>query len=419
MSTAIREKPSNLQVFPLTFLFFATAIVMFMIGMIAAINWVPNLSSAGQVRGPEGWMLAHLFLLGWVSMMAMGANFQLIQVILNTKLFSRALGFVHYLFYTVGLILSLIGFYRGDSDLIAIGGSLIAIGVLLFVFNMAMTMVRKRKWNVFVFGVSASMLNFVMVVSLGVMQGISIGTGWGSSHYDRMFMSHLWLGMAGWMSGLIVTYSFKLLPMFYVSRKKPAKDAYWIIGLLQGGVWLKVGGIWFEVELVEKMALVSVMIAMALMTLFVIRVQGKGKPPGGAVPVAANLIPAVAVLLWIWGGQDLFSLSVPLSLTPAFGFFLICGWFTTTTLSYLSKIVPFLWWAYRFHTKWQKKNVVLLSEMTPDRRMIGELVLFLGGVIVVCVSFLIQRPELAMFGQIVSLCALVAYIAELVRIFRY
>ncbi|MBO9606780.1 MAG: hypothetical protein J7639_12555 [Paenibacillaceae bacterium] len=113
MSTAIREKPSNLQVFPLTFLFFATAIVMFMIGMIAAINWVPNLSSAGQVRGPEGWMLAHLFLLGWVSMMAMGANFQLIQVILNTKLFSRALGFVHYLFFLPDMRLV----YNHDAEL--------------------------------------------------------------------------------------------------------------------------------------------------------------------------------------------------------------------------------------------------------------------------------------------------------------
>ncbi|MEX2416120.1 MAG: hypothetical protein WD424_08240, partial [Paenibacillaceae bacterium] len=95
------------------------------------------------------------------------------------------------------------------------------------------------------------------------------------------------------------------------------------------------------------------------------------------------------------------------------------GWFSPTILSYLSKILPFLWWAHRYQTKEEKKNAVLLTNMLPERRMSLELLGYLIGIAVVIAGYILETSVLAVIGQIIAVGFTIVYLIELSRTFRY
>ena len=97
----------------LPFLFIITGIAGFALfhgaSLLSLSGWLGE-----ELRGPDGWFHIHLFVLGWATMLAMGAVYQLINVILQSSLYSERLGYVHYALFSVGLFGLLVGFVRGD-----------------------------------------------------------------------------------------------------------------------------------------------------------------------------------------------------------------------------------------------------------------------------------------------------------------
>src|SRR5690606_27460707 len=99
------------------------------------------------LRGPTGWFHVHLFVLGWATMLAMGAVYQLINVILQSQLYSTKLGYVHYVLFTLGLAGLLYGFHQGNTAWIAGFAVLAFCGIVLFVWNIFATLFRAAQWN--------------------------------------------------------------------------------------------------------------------------------------------------------------------------------------------------------------------------------------------------------------------------------
>jgi hypothetical protein len=99
--------------------------------------------------------------------------------------------------------------------------------------------------------------------------------------------------------------------------------------------------------------------------------------------------------------------------------YVVLGWFSTSILAYLSKIIPFLWWAHRFRTKEQKKGAVLLADMVPHNRLTMELWVFLFGVGLVMVGNIRGDSVVATIGILIMVVDVVVYLVELARVFRY
>lgn len=421
-----RKIPPNIHIFGLTFAFFSAGMVLYLFAMVTGVWLIPDLIKEQTVRGPIGWTLAHLFVLGWATMIAMGASFQLTQVILRTSLYSRLLGYVHFLVYVMGILVLSASFYFGFSPGMALGGSFVVLGVVLYVYNLTATFVHKKVWNVYIFGVGFSLLNLLVTVGLGLLMGLAFALGWMPFTYENIFAMHVWLGIVGWLAGLIITYSFKLLPMFYNSPRRAVGEAYVILGLFQAGVWLQVVAQWMEWKVLEKGSLLMILISLGIFVNFVREVRALSrkkdpKDPGTAVSVAYLLLPLTfglallwTIVSWFFPAGTAFS-----RLAEVIVIFLILGWFSATILSYLSKIVPFLWWAYRFQTKWERKSKVLLSDMTADKRMTNLLYAYLIGVVVVCAAFLLAHPVLSLVGQITAVLAALLYMIELLKVFRF
>ena len=87
--------------FRLPFSFIITGIVGFVLfhalTLVDFAGWI-----GAEPRSPDGLFRVHLLVLGWATMIAMGAVYQLLNVILQTQFYSEKIGFVHYGFFTVG-----------------------------------------------------------------------------------------------------------------------------------------------------------------------------------------------------------------------------------------------------------------------------------------------------------------------------
>jgi hypothetical protein len=399
-----------------------------MASMIWAIGLVGEWAGAGAggLRNPAGWTIAHMILLGWVTMLAMGASFQLVQVILLAPLFSKRLGYVQYGVYVAGLLCLLPSFARGWIVGIAVGGSLVAAAMVLFAINMAVTLWRKKVWNVFALGISLSLLGLLAAAGAGLGMGYAMGTGHGIGGYDKLFASHLWLALGGWMSGLILTYSFKLLPMFYLSQQKADRQCVYVVSLFQAGIWLRVAGIWIGgtaavLNVVSAMLLIA---AVILLYRFVYLVRTQAKPLEGTVPIAARLLLGVAAVFAVWLAAQLSGIGVaggaPLDrTTTAFVVWIIEGWFSASILAYMARILPFLWWAYRFHNGWKKKSRILLGNMVAQDKLKRGLIVYLAGVGAVVLAFAFAIPGLAVAGQVIAALSVAYYLWELAKALRY
>ncbi|WP_240376978.1 hypothetical protein [Bacillus piscicola] len=417
------KTPPNEVIVRLTFAFFATGMMSFLIAMMGGI-WFFSAILEGSVRSPAGWALAHLFVLGWATMIAMGASYQLTQVLLRTVLFSRFLGWLHFSFYTAGVLVLVLGFARGITMGVTLGGGLIVLGVLIYTVNIAVTTGKKKEWNPYVCGVGFSLLHVLVTTGFGLAMGVQAAFGERilPFAYETVLHSHVWFGIAGWLGGLIITYSFKLLPMFLVAAKRANRDMYLILGLWLAGVWGWAAAIWSGQKAAAYLAAILLFLAVSVFIgmAWRIRSQSRGKSPG-PVMIAYRLLFFVYGLFLVWLVAVLFwpGTVVIDKLTETVVLFLILGWFSGSILSYLSKIVPFLWWAHLFQTKWQKKRKVLLSEMLHERKMTKLLYGYVLGTFFVSVAFFLEVPLLAAMGQIVAVVLLGLYLTELARVFRY
>jgi len=78
----------------------------------------------------------------------MGAVYQLVPVALETKLHSERRARWHYGFHVVGFAGMVWMFWNWNLKQVGHFGSVLAVGVGLFVYNIARTLLRVPKWNV-------------------------------------------------------------------------------------------------------------------------------------------------------------------------------------------------------------------------------------------------------------------------------
>ncbi|MNR26412.1 hypothetical protein D3C85_1436230 [compost metagenome] len=151
-----------------------------------------------------------------------------------------------------------------------------------------------------------------------------------------------------------------------------------------------------------------------------VRLSSRSKQPIGPIAVAVHMIPVLLVILILFMGPQVFGLHTNYErMYISLIVIIIMAWFTPTILAYLSRIVPFLWWAYRFRTKEEKKQAVLLHEMLPYRRMMWELLVYMSGVSCMLCGLWLQSPLFIWIGLTTSFVAVCVYFFELSRVFRY
>ena len=336
--------------------------------------------------------VTHLFVLGWICSVVMGAMYQLVPVALETKLCSERLASWHFAFHLVGFIGMVWMFRVWDMKQVGHFGSVLFLGVGLFVYNIARTLRRVPKWNTTATAVAAALfwISFAMTAGLSIAiakcsydttEGLATAQGVQTlvsglrsiagfmSRFDAIgaMHAHAHLGGVGFFTMLIVGVSYKLIPMFTLSEIQNKRRAAWSIALLN----VSLAGSFATILLRSPWKLAFALVGVGALGLYgwelvaILRARKRQMLDWGikyfltAIILLFPFSVLAVVLSWprlplnVFTGQ----------LENVYGFLGLVGVVSLAIMGMLYKIVPFLVWFKRYSIQIGRAQVPSLAEL--------------------------------------------------------
>jgi len=333
---------------------------------------------------PHVFALVHLMVLGWITMIMMGALYQLFPVALQAEIHSVRLVKWNFWLYAGGVAGFVPSFYLWWTPGIAIFGTLAVGGVIYFVANLARSYPSVKVWNAMAYYVLCALGWLTLTVLVGFVYALDDVFGW----FDitpHILAAHAHLGLAGWFSLTLMGVSYKLMAMFSLAHGHDEKLAksnllLWNLGLIGLTASLVVAP---HTPFVPAFAVVLDLSA----TIFVIDMillfrQRRRKDISleqwhafisfGSFLLAADMGVVLAT------GHRLTTTWI-----VAYGFVALIGWFGFSIVGKYYKIIPFLLWVHRYSKKIGSEPVPLLKDMLDERIGYASLVaLFLGYLVI-------------------------------------
>ena len=336
--------------------------------------------------------VTHLFVLGWLCTIVMGAMYQLVPVALETRLYSERLARWQFLCHSIGFAGMVWMFWISNLKQVGHFGCLLGVGVCLFVYNIARTLARVPRWNWIATAVAAAL----GWLSIAILAGLTIAAGkcsydsadtlplnsvtgalvhglksvasW-STRFDQLgaMHAHAHLGTVGVFLLLIVGISYKLVPMFTLSevqswRRAGLSVVLLNVGLLGAFVTILLRSPW-------KMAFAVVLVVGLLLyglELRAILAARKRRALDWGLKyflTALGLLAPVSVLGLVLAYPRLPFTVFTGQLENLYGFLGVVGVFSLAVIGMLYKIIPFLVWYRTYSTRIGKGRVPSLADL--------------------------------------------------------
>jgi hypothetical protein len=166
--------------------------------------------------------LVHLLVLGFISMIMMGALLQILPVLLGaTGSASTRQGTLMVVGLTLGTMLLASGFHFTEHSILFMGALLAAITLMLFMVLAGRALLSAGGPGRARVTVGMSILALTVAVVLGLVLGGS-RAGWLTLPAHQTWVDiHLSWGLIGWMGLLLIGIASELMPMFYLSPAYP------------------------------------------------------------------------------------------------------------------------------------------------------------------------------------------------------
>jgi len=357
-----------------------------------------QLMTSGVFRIPAIWSAAHLLILGWALMAAMGSMYQLVPVAFLTKVWNETFGFIQFFLTAIGITVFAAMLYWSPQNAV-FPGVLALLGILMFLFQMFMTLKSQAKPSILTLFVGTALFCLLATIILGITLTICLKTGSLSDKYPSFFQSHLLLGLTGWFTLLIFGFSYKMVPMFSLSHGFPMVQAGYVYGVYVSGLILTFISFFSEQTILLKIGFFLLLAGYSVFSWHISLILKKrlkkrlDKPFSFSIAAIGfgNLIHLAAFLsLWT---KEFTSLAGPLIYAYIF------LWIVLSISGYLFKIVPFLWWTHKYSKEIGKSKVPLLKDMMNEKVVIPTFSGFIAGVIIIILSMLIKSTILFNVGQ--------------------
>lgn len=392
----------------------------------------------------------HLFVLGWICSIIMGAMYQLVPVALETRLYSERLARGQYIFHVIGFVGMVWMFRAWNMKQVGHFGSVFAVSVGMFVYNLARTLARAPKWNV----IATAIVSALFWISLAILAGLSIVAGKcvyesadvlspaspvgalaralrhvgvfvAQFHPFGAMHAHAHLGAIGFFTMLIVGVSYKLVPMFTISEIQSPRRALASVLLLNAGL----AGSFAAILLRSPWETAFVCVVMAALAVYgwelaaILRARKRRPLDGGLksfLTAVALLVPlSVIALVLSWPRLPLNTFTGQLE--NAYGFLGLLGFVTLAIIGMLYKIVPFLVWFGCYSRRIGRERVPALAEMYSARWQAAGFWFHLAGLLVTTAAILAASPAAVRWGcgfLVLSVATLVLNTGAMLAHFR-
>lgn len=372
---------------------------------------VRDLLLAGDIGQGPVIAAVHLFTLGGLTMLMMGALYQLTPVLLNCDPVPAKRSVMQWGIYTAGVAFFVTGLNGTVPAALWIGGSGIMVGLAFFLVNMFQRFRQRQTWNITAWFFAASLFYLGLTAVMGALLVLRYITGW-PSFADELPI-HLAIALGGWFGLLVAGASYRLWAMFGRKHREPR---YWrgtwtlanfsVLGLVFGDI----GG-W---RWVTALGWVSQLVAFVLYSADIAE--------GGLFDHRTMKDPALRVLGPSIGFLAVWEILGSIALFGHYGgwwipalFAYVLGWVGMTFLGFVQKILPFMVWLHRYaHTHGHGK-MPRLDDIWRPSWAYGPLFGAASGVALLIIGWGVKSPALFTAGIALQMAAWLLLLAAGVK----
>ncbi len=368
----------------------------------------------------------HLFVLGWITTIVMGAMYQLVPVALETRLYSERLARFQFLLHVVGFTGMVWSFWTWNMTHVGHFGSVLAVGVGLFGYNIGRTLLRVPRWNLVASSVAAALAWLATAVLAGLTitagkcsyESVSLqaGAGWAPfvgglqwlGHYAAGFdqlaamHAHAHLGVVGLFLMLIVGISYKLVPMFALSELQSRRRAMLSIALLNLGLLASFIAILTRSH--WKWACAWIIVAGLAIYAIEMRAVVKARKRRVLDWGLIYFLTALGLLAPLAGlGLVLAFPNLPLTpftgqLENLYGFLALLGFVSLAIIGMLYKILPFLVWYRSYSRRIGLGKVPALADLYSSKLQQAGYWLYLGALAGLSAGIMLGQAGIVRLG---------------------
>jgi hypothetical protein len=315
--------------------------------------------------------LTHLFTLGFLAMVMIGALIQLLPVLAGSPVVRpRQVGGGVHVLLTMGVLLLSSGFLARDPATLRVALALLGSGLGLFIVATVVSLAR-ASGNPTVNTTRLALLGLTITVTLGLGILLSGKSAWGGG--DTWTGLHLGWGLIGWVGLLIMGVAYQVVPMFQLTPPYPAWMTRTLTPLLfalllfwSAGTALAPRVPFFAIA--TDIASVLIGLGLAAFAAMTLRLQW----------LRHRLLPDVTTRFWqlamasllICVAMGIVALRHIGDLPPLallLGVWMIVGFASSAIHGMLYKIVPFLVWLH-LHNQDIRGTLPNMKEILPDTR---------------------------------------------------
>lgn len=369
----------------------------------------------GSFRTPSIWMATHFLLLGFAVMVVMGAMYQLVPVAFLTPIWSQKFGLVQFVVTIIGFtsFILLIGLAPGKA---VYGGMLAVIGVLMFLLQMFLTIIKQQNKNMMTAFVMSALVCFFLTVIAGFTLAWSLTFGSIDMH-QAILQSHLAFGITGWFTLLIFAFSYKLVPMFSLSHGFTMKGAKPAFFLYISGLVMLIMSFLIHTPMIQVIGWALLLVGYSCFVVDIRdilkkRIKRKLDKPFSFSILAIFIGLAIHVIAFIIAALGITNATVWSWLILLY----LVGWIIFSILGYLYKIVPFLWWTHKYSDRIGKVKVPTMAEMINEKLSIILFILFMISLAGLVLGAILQIGAIILVFQVIITGTTIAYVVSIIKV---
>jgi hypothetical protein len=355
--------------------------------------------------------ITHITVLGWASMMAFGALYQLIPVVYETSLYSEKLAKVTFVLFLISIVLLSYSFWIGSyANLLFYTSLLMFFSLLLFIINLHLTYRKTNKPNIQSKFINTGIYWLAATELLGTIIALNFKYNFLSETHLHYLKIHAHLGLVGWFLLLIIGASSLLIPMFMISHNLNVKKlnyAYYLINCALIAISVDWLFIQTKIGVYFYWLLFSIGIGFFLSYVYeAYATRLRRKLDVGlrytVIAVALLVVPMlIAALLIIKGESSHFILRVG----SFYGFSIIFGVISTLILGQTYKTLPFIVWLDKYQPYVGKFKTPVPRELYSNKIAEYQFYGYLLAISLMAIGIVIKQPAALLIGSILLVLA--------------
>lgn len=417
MSRPPRPRPGSgpSALVPLAYLIGAAA--AFVVASLGVAWLAPEL--AGHYYHPRLLALTHTVTLGWVTLAIMGAGYQLIPIVLERPIWSERLARWQLAILAIALTGMVAHFHLGTWPGLAAAAGLLAVGVVLHLLNVGMTLRGFSQWTFTARLVVLAYGGLALTTVFGLALAVNRVSPFLPGAFFPILHAHVQLALLGWVAPMIFAIAARVYPMFFLAPAPRRGHSVLQLHGLAAGVPAVALGLLGVTGLLVAGAL-AVAAAAGAHAAWIWEMAWRRKRPGldwglrFVLTATAFLAPA-AVLGMALATDHLAGPRAAL----AYAVVTLGGWISLTIVGMMLKIVPFLVWYRTYAPRAGREPVPTLAQLSWPRAEGCAYLLLTGGLALLAASVLVgEAVWIRAAGAVLALGAL-AFAAALAHVLGY